>query len=230
MKRSILKILISLGILIALLVLYMGYLFMNSSTISSGEPIAEYDQPTSALVVIDIQEGTTGEKSITDGYIQQADSFIQSVNDVIEWADSSTMPVAYIYHETTNWLLNLATKNALAQGSPGAKIDQRINIISDNLFSKHKMDAFSNPALDEFLINHKVKTLYVVGLDAAYCVNKTVFAAKNRGYQIFIIEDAVISDKPSKKQEMIEKFQSEGMQIIQSNDILFSESEEEQEI
>jgi len=228
MKRKIITVLISFGISISLLVLYVTYLFMSSSTISRGQPIAEYDQPTSALLVIDIQEGTTGEKSITEGYVQQSESFIQKVNAAIDWADSSSIQVVYIYHETTNWLLNIAMQNVLARGSHGAEIDQRIKIVSDNLFSKHKMDAFSNPALDAFLLKNKVNKIYAVGLDAAYCVNKTVFAAQNRGFHVTVIEDAIISEKETKKIEMIDKFKSAGIEIIQSSDLFLPKPEQDQ--
>lgn len=225
MKRIIVKTLIYLGIFIALLVLYVTYLFMSSSTISKGQPIAQYENPVSALLVIDIQEGTTGTKSITEGYVQQAEAFIKKVNEVIDWADSSSLPVVYIYHENTNWLWNYATKNVMAQGSEGAKIDSRVKIVSDNTFFKHKMDAFSNPALDEFLINNRVNQIFAIGLDAAYCVNKTVFAAKNRNYKVNLIGDAVISEKDSKKIEMIEKFRAGGINIVQSDELIFPETD-----
>ncbi|MFZ5515465.1 MAG: isochorismatase family cysteine hydrolase [Candidatus Zhuqueibacterota bacterium] len=225
MKRIIVKTLISLGILIALLAIYVTYLFMSSSTISKGQPIAQYENPVSALLVIDIQEGTTGTKSITEGYLQQAEVFINKVNEVIDWTDSSSMPVVYIYHENTNWLLNFATKNVMAEGSEGAKIDSRVKIISDNTFSKHKMDAFSNPALDEFLTKNRVDEIFAIGLDAAYCLNKTVFAAKNRNYKVSLIADAIISETDSKKNKMLEKFKAGGINIIQSDELIFPETD-----
>ncbi len=218
MKRTIIRALATLGIIFVVLMIYTGYLYFASSSISKGEPIPKYDHPTSALLVIDIQEGTTGNVSVTEEYINQADALILNVNELVLLADSLNIPVVYIYHQIDNWLFNLATKGVLAKNSPGTAIDNRIKIVSKNIFSKEKMDAFCNPELDEFLKQHKINKLLITGMDAVYCVNRTVYAALNRGYKITVIQDAIISETESNKIEMIEQFKSDGIHVINSNE------------
>lgn len=218
MKRTIIRVLTTLGIILVILVIYTGYLYFASSSISKGEPIPKYDHSISALLVIDIQEGSTGNVSVSEEYINQADALILNVNELILLADSLNIPVVYIYHQIDNWLFNLATNGVLAKNSPGTAIDSRIKIVSKNIFSKEKMDAFCNPELDEFLKKHNVNKLLITGMDAVYCVNRTVYAALNRGYKITVIQDAIISETESKKIEMIEQFESDGIHVINSDE------------
>ena len=92
----------------------------------------------------------------------------------------------------TNPLLNLVN-NSYAKGSIGARFDKRLKTVSGIELVKTKSDAFLNTDLDSILINNEVSEIYIVGLDAAHCVNTTVQAAKNRNYQIYIVEDAVLA-------------------------------------
>ena len=165
-------------------------------------------------MIIDIQEGTTGNSSILDSYKQKSAELIKNVNTVITYADSLRIPVLYIKQETENWLLNWVSDNALAKGYSGSELDVRLKKVSNHIFPKQKMDAFRNPNLDKFLIERCITNLFVVGLDAAFSLNLTVFAAQNRGYVIYIIEDAVLSVIPSLKYEMLQEFKTSGMNVI----------------
>ena len=136
MKKIILRTLLVIFLLIVVLVIYTAIIIKSVTVISTGETIPEYENQKSALIVIDIQEGTSGEFSILNGLIEQSDSLINAVNRIIAIADSNNMPIVYITQETENWLINLASSNCLAKGSPGAAIDSRVNVVSQNHFSK----------------------------------------------------------------------------------------------
>jgi nicotinamidase-related amidase len=56
--------------------------------------------------------------------------------------------------------------------------------------------------------------LYIVGLDAAECVNATVEAAQNRNYRVNLIEEAILSKSKEKKDSMIVNFKDRGVRII----------------
>ena len=86
--------------------------------------------------------------------------------------------------------------------------------MSANFFPKRKSDAFSNLRLDSFLDVLKVKQIVISGLDIAYCAGKTSQAALNRGYEVIVVEDAVISETAELKQEKIIELESAGAQII----------------
>lgn len=60
MKRILIKIFISIGIITVVSFIYLMLTFNHFSSISKGKPIPGYKNERSALLVIDIQEGTTG--------------------------------------------------------------------------------------------------------------------------------------------------------------------------
>lgn len=214
MKKILSRSFLILFFIILFLIIYGVYSFFDAAEVSTGNPIPRYGIAYSAILIIDIQEGTIGNSSFVDSYNQQSDDFMENVNAVITIADSLQIPVIYIKQETENWLLNFASNNILAQGSPGSEFDSRLKIVSNHIFPKQKMDAFSNPDLDKFLIERCITNLFIVGLDAAFSLNLTVFAAQNRGYVIYIIEDAVLSVIPSLKYEMLQEFKTSGMNVI----------------
>lgn len=214
MKKILKRSFLILFFLFLFLFIYGIFLFFNAGQVSDGYPIPRYGIAYSAILVIDIQEGTTGEISFIDSYKQASAELIKNINTVITYADSLRIPVLYIKQETDNWLLNLVSDNILAKDYSGSDIDSRLKKVSNHIFPKQKMDAFSNPELDIFLIDHCITNLFIVGLDAAFSVNLTVYAAQNREYVIYIIEDAVISVIPSLKYEMMQEFKTSGMNII----------------
>lgn len=192
-------------------------LFMRSnSQISSGDAIPEYSRDTGILLVVDVQEGTTGKVSIDHAYQNKAASLFYSLNNLIAEADKRNMQVVYIYNEITNPVINLFN-NAMKKGAPGTELDDRLEIVSDHIFPKRKQDAFSNPEFENFLINNKINRIYITGLDAGYCVRSTALAALNRNYQVILIEDAIISKSEQLKDDSFQELSDKGVRIIQDD-------------
>lgn len=214
MKKLVLRVLLGVLIVIVVILLYFTYLYFNISKVSEGTPIQAYEQPNSALLVIDVQEGTTGDLSEYPELKEQSQELIENINQLIQRAEMLKYPVIYITQETTNWLLNAATNYALARGEPGAEIDYRVMVVSENIFPKESMDAFSNPDLDEYLRKNQVDHLYITGLDAAGCAMKTTLGALNRGYKVSLVQNALISKSEEKKQEALAELESKGAKLL----------------
>ena len=202
------------------IVLIIGILFINlkvfekrGSIVTKGIPIENYHSDNSVLVVIDIQEYTTGVVSINEVFTRRADDLIQRINKITEKSVESGIPVIYIRSEISNPLINLIN-NSASVGSLGAQLDARLKIVSDFIIPKEKQDAFSNPKLDSMLIKNEISRLFVVGLDAAYCVNSTIEGAMNRGYKIAAISDAIISDPDTVKIHMLKEYADRGVEIL----------------
>jgi nicotinamidase-related amidase len=215
MKAFLKRLLFYLAILALFFVAYLAYLYDDAVSVSKGFPIGTYENPTTALLVIDIQEGTTGEYSEDKSYKEQSSTLINNVNEVITTMHESGFPVVYIRQQTENWFLNWADGYVLAEGYPGVAIDSRVKIISMNHFPKRIMDAFSNPLLDEFLKELQVERLVITGLDIGACAKKTSLAALNRGYEVVIVNEAVISTSEKKKQEQLEELRSAGANVLE---------------
>jgi len=206
------------------IVLIVGFFYINliifekrGSIVTEGTSIENYQPNNSALLVIDIQEYTTGEVSINEVFKTAADDLIRRINMITEKSAENGIPVIYIRSEISNPLINLMN-NSLAVGSLGAQLDKRLNILSDYVIPKEKQDAFSNSNLDSILIQSEISRLFVVGLDAAFCVNSTIEGARNRGYDIAVISDAIISDPDSMKNHMMDEFVNRGVEILSSQE------------
>ena len=102
----------------------------------------------------------------------------------------------------------------------GAALDKRLKVVSDQVFEKDKEDSFCNPELDRFLTLNRINRLLVVGLDAAYCVNSTIKAAQNRGYEIAVITDAVISETDEMKARMLKEFENRKVELLKADEFL----------
>jgi len=107
MKSFLKRFLLILLSFIIIMVLYFIYLNKEADIITKGEPIPKYDTLKSALIVVDIQEATTGKVSIKEQYIRQSDSLIKRINDVIMHSENKNIPIIYIFTETDNWLINI---------------------------------------------------------------------------------------------------------------------------
>ena len=215
------KIIVSVVSILVLfvLVLVINYMFFQNTAvqISKGKPITQKDTVKQALLVIDIQEGTTGNYSDNDYYIMKSQELINTINLLADSSVKNNIPVIYIKNEITNFLINILN-DTYAPGSPGSKLDARLNVVSDIILNKDKADAFSNSALDSFLIKNEINKLVFTGLDLAHCVNSTIVAAENRKYKICLISDAVLAKSDSLKKVKLDEFKQSGIKVIPSNE------------
>ena len=191
----------------------------ESSVVSKGQPIENYNRSQSALLVLDIQEATTGESSLNPYYREESDALISKINLIIDAFKNKNSLVVYVRSEVSNPLINLIN-NSFAKGSSGAKFDKRLNLNSDIEIVKSRNDAFINTGLDHILTNNKINELYIVGLDVAYCINITSEAARNRNYKVNLIEDAVLSESEEMKDSMIRIFKKRGITILNIQKII----------
>ena len=207
---------IILTVIIVLVIIVIQFV-KASEKITTGTPIPNYRVEKSVLMVIDIQECTTGKHSTTHTYQNQSSNLFFRVNALVDSANNKNIPVVYIKNEITHPVINMLD-NSMEKGSDRADFDNRLEIVSENIFSKDKQDAFSNPALDEYLLQEKINKIYITGLDAGYCVKSTVLAALNREYDIILIEDAIISESEILKKDSFNQMKSLGAELIRAEE------------
>lgn len=63
-----------------------------------------------------------------------------------------------------------------------------------------------------------MKELYLTGLDGVYCVYKTALGGMNRGYNVTVVTDAVISSK--KMEDVLKLYKENGVATITSDMLL----------
>ena len=212
-KRIIFGIIGTIILFVVIVIVNLIIVQKNESIVSKGKPIKKYSEHNYALLVIDIQEATTGEFSMYPFFKTNSDNLIKNINQIVESFNSQNNPVIYVRSEITNPLINLIN-SSYAKGSLGAKNDKRLKIVSGLEVVKSGKDSFRNTNLDSILINNKVNELYIVGLDAAECVSATVEAAQNRNYKVNLIAEAILSKSKEMKDSMIVNFKYRGARVI----------------
>jgi nicotinamidase/pyrazinamidase len=205
---------------------------INIGLPTQGKKIEHYETPQKALLVIDIQEDFTGTTARPPYPFKNSEQLIATVNRVIEEASKQKIIIVYIRQEfdglrdtlisgmlSTLFSGKISAGTAI-KGNPGTEIDKRITILSDYVFPKPRGDAFSNPKLDALLIEQQVNELYLVGLDAEYCVHVTAKGALNRGYAVNIITDAIALRAEEKWEGLLQQYREEGITLLTSQQFL----------
>lgn len=222
-KKGILKkiifVIVGITILFVILVIVNLIIFeKNSSFVSKGQAIEKYNEHNCALLVIDVQEATTGEVSNNSFYSANADTLIKNINSITETFKNGKSLVIYIRSEISNPFINLLN-NSFAKGSLGGKFDKRLNSVLGLEVIKSKNDAFAETELDSILTSNKIDEIYIVGLDAVYCINITAEAAQNRNYKVNLIKEAVLSESETMKDSMMISFRERGIKTISIDSI-----------
>lgn len=215
MKKILLRILLALGVFILIVVVNLVIFNLTATRITEGIPITKTGSGHTALLVIDIQEGTTGESSYIEGYKKQSERLIRNVNQIVEEALRKNWSVIYIQSEVVNPLINLIN-NTMARGSEGAKLDKRLSINSDLIVTKLKNDSFLKTNLDQILQKNRTEKLVMVGLDAEHCVYSAIQAALNRGYEVAVIPEGIIAGEEDVKKRMLGEYRKLGVEIIEA--------------
>jgi nicotinamidase/pyrazinamidase len=235
-KRKGLAKKIMFGIL-GIIILFVLVVFLNfiisahyASKVTKGQPIDNYGAHKSALLVVDIQEATTGSLSMYPFYQKNADILIEEINHIADIFNMQNVLTIYIRSEISNPLINLLN-SSYAKGSQGAQFDKRMKTFFGPEVVKKAKDSFKDTCLDSILISNRINQLFIVGLDAAECVNATVEAAQNRNYEVYLIEEAILSKSTEMLDSMITSFIDRGIRIfnIDSLEILIKAQHFDQE-
>lgn len=190
-------------------------MFRSMFMATRGRKIAAYPEPRKALVVLDIQEGYAGTNARPPVTRPPTGGMLFIVNSLIDKAAESGMEVAYIRQVFSN---NLFVRLHGGRRQGRVIIDRRIKKINENDFEKNRTDAFSSRQFEQYLVDNQVNELYLVGVDAAYCVYYTALGALNRGYKVTVVTDAVQSRK--KMADVLERYRRKGIAVITSEQLI----------
>ncbi len=189
-----------LGTAILLVLLWLVNGVRRIGSISVGAKIP--DRNGSALLLIDLQSVfwdhgpylATAKEAAAAVILKEIEAAQTAFHPVIalrqEWSIPSTKAVA-----------RLLMKGQAIEGSDGVELSEVFSSLPDHVVVKRVQDAFETGELDRLLERLDVGTLRVVGLDRNYCVQKTALAARNRGYDVIVVNDGTLSAAPSESAE-----------------------------
>lgn len=164
-----------------------------------------------ALLVVDMQNVCVGEKH-SDYFKYNNHSLIEKVNNAIESNQDSI--VIYIKNVMKRNLLNKFAPFQAYEGTEEVELVKNLNIVSDNVFTKCRGNAFSNGELVPFLKEQGVECVEVVGVDGGGCVALTALGAVKEGYKVIVNETAIGTMFHKNKTKYFRKLEEAGAVFI----------------
>lgn len=214
-RRKIIMLVLVIIILIVIILLGLFSIKIKElTTPTTGAYIKQYENPKKALLVIDLQEGTSGNMG------QKANALLEKVNILIQDFQNQELHIIYIKQENKNTLFNrFLFQGNLIQDTKSTEFDKRLQVVNNIEFTKSIQDSFQNQQFEAFLIQNEIDELYIVGIDAKACIYKTALGAKNRNYKTFIVSDAIASTDDENLTEILTKYEHDELDIITANEV-----------
>lgn len=164
-----------------------------------------------ALLVIDMQNICVG-KNHSPYFKYNNDVLIEAVNKVID--DNKENLVIYIKNVMKKNLINKFAPFHAYEGTDEADLVNDIHMVSENVFTKYKGNAFTNFVLNDLLKKNNIEYVEVVGVDGGGCVGLTAFGAIKEGYKVIVDEDAVGTMFVKNKNKYFKKLKALGTEFI----------------
>lgn len=182
-------------------------------------------RPGDALVIVDVQNDFLPGGSLA---VSRGDEVVPVLNRYLASFSAQHLPI----YATRDWHpANHCSFTAQGgpwpphciAGSPGAQFARELQLPSAaKIISKAKRankDAYSGfegTTLDARLRARGIKRLFVGGLATDYCVLNTVKDARQHGYEVYLLTDAIraVNVKPGDGQRAEEEMQRLGAQAI----------------
>lgn len=192
---------------------------LSSCLATRGEPIPRYEQPRTAVLLLDLQRDFLEAEGRMPIDRAQVEPLLRTVESLAAAAQARELPVVQVRNsfsrgDIANWFRN----HAAVVGEPGTALDPRTAALSDILFDKDAPDSFSNEKLDAFLREQQVEHLVIAGVFADGCVYWTARGALNRGYSVTVVRDAIGDADEENRLDALESLAKRGVRIVSSSD------------
>lgn len=137
---------------------------------------------TKALLIIDVQN------DYFPGGMMELQGSTEAglmIRELLDYFRKSSMPVIHIQHQSLK-----PGSQFLLPGTPGAEFHENVKPLdTEKIFKKNFPNSFRSTGLDEYLKEHKISTLVIAGMMTHMCVDTTVRAAFDLGYQCLVAGD-----------------------------------------
>lgn len=219
MKRFFKVLLIPVSIVTVYAVIILCIEFFYILEPSAGIKIDPVKNPGTAVFVVDVQDMLTFYDNASKAREYKVDIFFANINIALDKLRGAE--IIYIKQEfPKNSLLSYIMPTMPEEGDPGININKAVYREKSILFTKSKGDAFTNPALRQYLISKKIGTIYITGLAAEACIDRTVKGGAAKGYRVKVIKEGVLSmfgGAPGEKR--LSEYRNNGAEIVSINDL-----------
>lgn len=182
--------------------------------------------PEDALVIVDVQNDFLPGGALA---VPEGDQVIDPINRIIDQfrlvvATQDWHPVDHksFREQGGPW------PRHCVQGTPGADLSPRLKQGSIHKYIHKGVERegmgyspFENPEMEATLRENHIKRLFVTGLATNYCVRATVLDARQRGFEVIVLTDAVrgIDDPPGAVQKALEEMKTSGAFLATTDDL-----------
>lgn len=163
-----------------------------------------------AILVIDMQNICVGKNHAA--CFNYSGQLVESVNEIIH--NNQGHDIIYIRNIMKHNFINKFAPFKAYEGTKEIELTDCLKVVTDKVFDKYKADAFSNKKLDEYLKNHDIDTVEVIGVDGGGCVAQTALGAVKNGYQVIVNTKGIGTMFHKKQAQYFELLRKKGAQII----------------
>lgn len=164
-----------------------------------------------ALLVIDMQNVCVGENHAAY-FKYNNDILIENVNKIID--NNKDNLVVYIKNVMKKNFLNKFAPFQAYEGTKETELVRNLHIVSDNVFTKYESNAFTNFALKNFLKEHNIEYVEVIGVDGGGCVALTALGAIKEGYSVIVNEMGIGTIFNKNKDKYYKKLRETGAEFV----------------
>lgn len=175
-----------------------------------------------ALIVVDVQNDFCpgGALAVPDG-----DRVVPVINELM--AEFELVLASKDWHPENSVHFDKWPKHCIKE-TEGAEFHPDLKIAKiDKVFlkgTKDKDDGYSafeatNLDLAQYLNEKEVKELYISGLAAEYCVKETALAAVKKGFEVYVIEEAIAGIDEDDVAAAFEEMREAGVEFVSAEEI-----------
>lgn len=208
MINSIPIVVVILTATIALLISRVLYLTQPTK----GTPLEANLPPVSALLVIDLQQDT-----IANPAYQNTDQLLKKIQQELATAKDAGIEIIYIKQVfKANPLDFILSTGKYQKNQKGSELIADLYETPSKVFTKSRNDAFSAKEFTDYLEDRQITDLVIVGADISACISATSLGARNRGYSVQLVTDAIFSTNEKTARKTFAKLTDQGVEAISS--------------
>ena len=136
------------------------------------------DRPSSALLVIDVQNGVVANA-------HEHDAVVENINALVTKAREADAPVVWVQHTSEELSLH---------SEAWQYVPELHREVSEPLVHKRYGDSFEDTTLEAELAQRGVGRVVICGAQTDACVRSTLHGAFTRGYDSVLVSDAHTTD------------------------------------
>jgi nicotinamidase-related amidase len=169
---------------------------------TDGARIPVYENPQIALVVLDVQKqvvAPSGRGMVAEAQIEP---MLAALGKLVDGAKSNGVAVVFVRTDEYD------------------ELDPRLSTVGGPVFAKSRRDAFSNAELEQFFRTRSIDHLVLAGASVDGSIAFTSAGARNRGYKVQVVADAVGSSSDARRDRAVRQLRQEGVEIVDTDRVL----------